>query len=183
MTMRTALSLAVALSLLGCLNDLGVTPTQSSSEMPDAEYAVLAAIIDSVIARPSDSLFVLGDSTRSGIFEYDHEGALTRVLSHMSQHVPALTAETMQDFTTKNLTSTYILEPQKIHPKCVRSGSTTRTFPMLEVSRVGFSADGQQALAYVGHSDMPLSGGGIYYVLSRPGGKWTILGSLMIWIS
>jgi len=51
-----------------------------------------------------------------------------------------------------------LLYPLKILSRCVRSSSTTRVFPMLDVSRVGRSSDGRQAIAYVGFAIAPLAG-------------------------
>ena len=180
---RAVLFLLLIILLPGCPQYLGVAPSQPAGEMTDAGYAVLSSLVDSVIVHPSDSMLVLRDSTTSGLFQHDLDSELTRVLLRVSQEIPSLKTETMQDFKSKNLTHTYIQDPLKIHPRCVRSSSTTRSFPMLEVSRVGFSSDGQQSLAYVGHSGAPLSGYGAYYVLSRQGGRWMMIGSYMIWIS
>jgi hypothetical protein len=182
---RVALVLLLFSLFSGCLQDLGMAPMQPSAQLTDAEYAVLAALVDSVIMSPADSTLILRDSTTPGLFQQPAEldSALTRMLLRVGQEVPGLKAETMQDFKAKNLFHTYILNPPKIHPGCIRSSSTTRFFPMLEVSRVGLSADGQQALAYVGHAPAPLAGYGACYVLSRQAGRWTIVGGLMMWIS
>lgn len=178
---RTVFSLALLLGLSGCLSDFGEGPTPYGN-MTNADYAVLATVVGPLVSRPSDSVIVLQDSTQLGIFSHYDEDALDQVLLYLGQNIPALQDETMQDFKNKNLNPTYIGYPSKVHPACVRSGSTTRLFPWLSVGRVGFSLDGQQALAYVGYRGTPLGGYGFYSVLSRHEGLWTVIATRTAWI-
>jgi hypothetical protein len=117
------------------------------------------------------------------MFSNDVDSALTDILQRIGQHITALKTETILDFKAKNLTRFCVVNPTSIDPRCVRSSATTAAYPMLSVSRVGFSADGQQALAYVGCVYAPLVGSGAYYVLSRQDRKWNIIAGEMIWIS
>jgi hypothetical protein len=180
--MPRVLFMVILLMCSGCSKEASVSPTQQSDVITDAEYAVLSTIVTSAIAPPSDSIIVLQDSTSPGIFVSD-DSALTAMLLRVSQEIPALEVTTIADFRAKNLTRTYISSPRKIHPACVQTSATTKRFPAMDVSRVGFDADGQQALAYVGFSVGPLAGAGFCYVLVRQGDRWTIIGSSMVWIS
>lgn len=50
-------------------------------------------------------------------------------------------------------------------------------------SRVGFSADGKQALVYMGYSCGGLCGQGNFYLLEMHGGEWVIRNHVMCWIA
>jgi hypothetical protein len=139
--------------------------------------------MDSLLGESTISTIVLDDSTQPGTFGSPIDSALIQMLERVGQHLPGLKQETVSDFIGKNLRRTYIDDPKRIHPACVRSSETDVTFPWCGVSRVGFSSDGGQALVYVGIVWAPLAGAGEYYMLSRNQGVWVISGSVMIWIS
>ncbi len=183
MIRRIALLTSLLVISSGCSGHQPVEPTEPSDIITSAEYAVLAAIVDSVVFVPSNSVLILRDSTRPGISSYDIDSALTSTLQYVARDIAVLKAETMLDFKAKNLTHFYIDSPTDIDPRCVRSSTSSAVYPMLEVSRVGFSVDGRQALAYVGYTYAKLAGSGIYYVLSWQDAKWKISGAAMIWIS
>ena len=184
MVSRIYILILVVLILFGCSEE-NTTPTepQSTDKISDAEYTVLRTIIDSLYYFTTDSQLVLRDSTTSGLYSYNLDSALTSTLQYVHDHINTLKAETMQDFKFKNLMRTYIQSPLKVHPACVLSSQAHKGGPSIEISRVGFSADGKQAVAYVGRMDEPLAGTGCYHVLSQEKGKWIIIGIVMIWIS
>jgi hypothetical protein len=180
---RAVSSLFLLLAFSGCSNSEALAPLQPPDEIPSREYAVLAAVVDSLLVHLSDTTLIVRDSTTSGIFSYDLDTALANTLLLVQQSSTALKEETMRDFKTKNLIHTYIQDPSRIHPRCVRASTAGLSYPIFDVGRVGFSGDGQQALAYVGFSSAPLAGSGHYYVLSQHYGRWIIIGQYMIWIS
>jgi hypothetical protein len=185
MTSRLFSSLLIILVLCGCSKKETTGPTQPQppGEITNGEYAVLAAIIDTVYFYATDSTLVVQDTTSPGVYTYNIDSTLTELLQYVGQHVTALKAETMENFKAKNLTHTYIQNPSSICLTCVLSSMANTAYPVIEVSRVGFSSDGQQALTYVGFTEAPLVGAGNYYVLSQEHGKWVIIGSVGIWIS
>jgi hypothetical protein len=182
MVSRLILSIIIALVFTGCSRDETTAPIQpqTSDDLTNAEYTVLATITDSLHSYHTVSKLFLWDSTNSGINFYDSDSTL---FQYLQQNVSTLRTETLQDFTSKNLVHTYIQNPTKIHPACVYSSTAPGSFPWMSVSRVGFSSDGQQALAYVGRIDAPLAGAGCIYVLSQKNGRWVIDGIVIIWIS
>ena len=170
--------------LFGCSKEYTApTEYQSTDKISDAEYTVLRTIIDSLYYFLTDSQLVLRDSTTSGLDSDNLDSALTDILQHVQGHINALKVETMENFKFKNLTNTYIQSPVRVHPACVLSSQAHYPFPSIEVSRVGFSPDGKQAVAYIGCVSAPLVGSGCYHVLSQEQGKWIIIGIVMIWIS
>jgi len=54
---------------------------------------------------------------------------------------------------------------------------------VLGFSRVGFSADGAQALFYVSNSCGGLCGGGSFVVMEKRGGRWVIEKEIEMWVS
>ncbi len=182
MISRLFVSLIIILITFGGCGE-STEPTQSSDEITNTEYLVLATIVNSLYHYSSDSVLVLIDSTCTGTYGYNLDSSLTNILLYVNQHISTLKFETMQDFKSKNLTYVYIQNPLRIHPTCVLSSKAQKHYPIIEVSRVGFSTNGLEALAYVGRMDEPLAGAGCYHVLSKEHGKWIITGIVMIWIS
>jgi hypothetical protein len=180
---RFASILILLILLFGCSKNEITAPAQRSPTITADEYVVLAALMDSLLGRATVSTIVIGDSTDAGIFSQPTDSALTLELQYVSQHLTMLSTETMFDFKVKNLTRAYIDAPKSIHRVFVRSSDTNMVFPSCQVSRVGFSFDGKQALVYSGIVWAPLAGFGSYYVLSRAQGMWIIVGSVMVWIS
>jgi len=180
--MPRVLFIIILVMFSGCLKEQFVSPTQQTDAIAEAEYAVLSTIVTSALGVPLDSIVVVQDSTNPGTHSADPDD-LTALLVHLSKEIPVLESTTTEDYKAKNTSRTYIRTPSKIHAGCVRAGSTTKHFPAMDVSRVGFNADGQQAVAYVGFSVGPLAGAGFCYVLVRQGARWTIIGSSMVWIS
>jgi hypothetical protein len=184
MVSQIYIPILVVLILFGCSNKT-TSPTESQSidEISAGEYTVLQTIIDSLYFSHNDSLLILRDSTTTGLYSYNLDSAITSNLQYVKQHINPLKIETMEDFKIKNLTHTYIQNPVKVHPACVYPNQARIGYPTIEVSRVGFSSDGNQAIAYIGRIDAPLAGSGCYHVLSQNQGKWVIIGVVMIWIS
>jgi hypothetical protein len=186
---RTLLSLFLSLVFTGCPQNLSVEPSPANSGITDAEYAVVSVVVEPVIGRSSQPVFVLSDSTHGAIGDGTARGSIDTVLTHVltaiSQGFPDLKTETMLDFKQKNLAHFYIYHPAAIHPKCILQNSTQQRVPWLEISRVGFSHDNLQALVYAGYVDGPLAGIGYYYLLSRPSSmsKWIVVGTYLAWIS
>jgi len=184
MVLRIYIPIFVFLILFGCSNkDISPTESQSIDEISNAEYTVLQTIIDSLYFYHTDSILVLSDSTTTGLYSYNLDSAISSNLQYVQKHINSLKVETMEDFKSKNLTHTYIQSPVKVHPACVHPNQAHTGYPYIEVSRVGFSSDGKQAIAYIGRTGAPLSGSGCYHVLSQEKGKWVIIGVVLIWIS
>ena len=139
--------------------------------------------MDSSHTLPTNVTIILDDTTSPGLLPVVTDSSLIQLLQYVSQHIPELQSETMLDFRSKNLTRSVVRRPTKICATCVLASTSDQVYPWLQVSRVGVSADGQQALAYTGVVSAPLAGAGYYFVLSSQNGVWTITGSVMVWIS
>ncbi len=174
----------VALVLFsGCDKKEATGPVQPSPSFTADEYIVLAALMDSLVTPDSVPLMVVEDSTSGGTFSNTADSALARLLRDVGQQLTQLKSETSANFVAKNLTRSYVDAPKSIHPAFVRRSETSQEFPSCQVSRVGLSSDGQQALVYAGFAWATLAGHGSFYLLSRVQGGWIISDSIMIWIS
>jgi hypothetical protein len=188
MTTHTLLPLCLALVLRGCLDGELVTPGEPVDPIPDAEYAVLSTIF-ALEFQSRDTVRLLTDSTSTGLYVDPHDPtatldqAMTRVLLGVSYDVPSLKQETMQDFKGKNLTPTFIMNPSKIHPNCLRGGPAGAMPNALQVSRVGFDRTGRQAVAFAGLHRRYGRVDGVYYVLAYQNDKWVVVGSSLIFQS
>lgn len=182
MTIHRLPVLLLLITTLACSREESIVSSEPTDEISKSEYEVLAAVVDSMILGRSDKLLVVEDSTSWGSF-MEGDSALTAMMERIGEHLLSLRPETVLDFKSKNATRTYVENPKSIDERCVHSGTSAAVFPRMDVSRVGFSSDGQQALVYVGCVSAPLAGAGAYYLLSRQHGAWVITASTMVWIS
>jgi hypothetical protein len=180
MNLRHILFLLFILLFGGCS---GPTQPIPSSYLSDSEYAVLHHIVSTQYPHYADSVIFIADSTSSHVFASDMDSALSEFLGYIRQHLPDLAPTTEEDFKTKNRAPTYVAKPRSICSTSLLTGRRTFRLPFFEVSRVGFSADRRQALAYVGCVEGPLAGSGACYVLTFRGDHWIILDGVSIWES
>ena len=175
-----------------------LTAPPSSEAISTAEYAVLSAVVDSLYLHDASAMVVVHDSTNWGTFMYNRDSGMTLIFRDLAKIVPSVKDETMQDYRMKNESSYYVNTPKNINPACILYSAAWQDsiwnwqkfyqmYPnalgLMTIGRVGFSSDGQQALAYVGLVEGRTSGAGFYHVLSFENSKWRIIGSIMIWIS
>lgn len=171
----------IVLLVSGCVEDTGVNSADDFSVISTDEYAVLASVVDSLFRSNTDTLVII-DSTSNGSFTRD-DSSYSALLQYVSSHITDVREETVQDFIEKNRLPARIQKPSSIYPSGVLSSTTSRVYPVIQVSRVGLSTDGNQALVYVALTWGPLAGSGSFFLLSNDGGKWRIDSSVMIWIS
>jgi hypothetical protein len=84
-----------------------------------------------------------------------------------------------------------IIDPARLDPIFKRNGGSWtayyKRYPgsqgIATLSRVGFSADGTQALFYVSNHCGGLCGGGSYVVMEKRDGRWMIGTEIEMWIS
>lgn len=183
MVIRRLPLLFLLVTIAACSKNETVVSSEPTDEISSSEYEVLAVVVDSVILGRSDSILIVEDSTNWGLFSSDGDSAFAAMMERIAEHLPSLNAETVLDFRSKNAARTYVANPKRIDERCILSSETAVFFPRMGASRVGFSGDGQQALAYVGCVYAPLAGAGVYYLLSRKDGGWVIIESTMVWIS
>lgn len=150
-----------------------------------AEYAVYDAIIEAEYLGPGRSLVVIDHQTG---FQFGSTELAKQVL-------PELGAAVVADFEAKNrrkyallplfqLSVRYVfIDPEEVDEIFQGRNGWTRyraLYPgasgMMAVSRVGFSPEMDSALVYVAHQSDYLSGSGVFFLLTRVSGTWTITG-------
>ena len=92
-------------------------PTAPSAHgtISQGEYAVLAAIVDSMFSHAQDSTIVLFDSTNPGT----SPAFIDSVFAYIERHVPAARRDAMEDYRFKSLKNVLIDSPTSISPTCV----------------------------------------------------------------
>lgn len=167
----------------GCSKEGITSPYQDNRAIPQDEYTVLSVLVDSTFGLDSSAIIVVDDSTSPGLGNVSTDSSMNVYLEYIQQHIAGIMPDAIADFKFKNSARTFVDAPARIHPRCVRRSDTTLKFPNIQVSRVGYSTDRTQALAYLGTVWAPLGGYGEFYVLSNAGGTWKVAGSVMTWIS
>lgn len=144
------------------------------------------------------NLIVIDDHTET---DSGFSGDLEEMLQWVSEQMPALDSETINDFKLKNaqsypLSSNFdlpvkvLLFSEEEMKEIFDDGGWSefyRRYPLaqgiMSVSRVGFNSTKDQALVYVGSSCDWLYGAGYYVLLTKENGVWVIQDEVMTWIS
>jgi hypothetical protein len=180
-------------------------PTRTRESGIEAEeYAVYAAVIKYNDRDDNpDRIFVIEEQPSPWITPSDAEKS--EFYDEMRKSSSALQAETVEDLRAKNkesfkftrnfnISRQYALisdaEIESIFKGGVGDGwkRFNEKYPksngISTFSRVGFNADKTQALVYRGNRCEGLCGSGLYYLLSKKNGVWTITGNVgPSWIS
>jgi hypothetical protein len=164
------------------------------------EYAIYDAVIESFYLTESIELIVLRDHTVTGAYP---RGSLDINLENVQRKLgPAIQSETLNDYKGKNgqtqklgkrfsLDVQYILLSETEFNEIFDTGEGWSqfyaTYPnsqgIMTLSRVGFNAEMDQALVYVGNESDFLGGTGYYVLLARKGDAWVIQTKVVVWIS
>ena len=176
-----------------------VTPTTGS--VAAEEYAVYEAVIEWGFLTESTKLIVVTDHTAAGLFveESMDEQMIEYIRDNMGT---ALEAETLNNYLAKN-EETYELEkrfPLDVQYVLISEAELNKifeegegwdqfyaTYPnsqgTMTLSRVGFNANIDQALVYVGNQAHYLAGIGYYVLLAKEKDAWVVENSIVAWIS
>lgn len=168
--------------------------------LTEAETEVYAPIFASMNGEPPEGrAFTVVLNSLTAL-----EGVELRLGDPPPSGLPTLSGKTWLDFKHRNTEPVVIpalpAVPEVlglIHQDTIRSifsggvGEGWRTFRtrytaasgFAEVSRVGFSPDSTEALAFVSVSCGELCGSGQYVQLRRLEGMWNVVGTLLVWIS
>jgi len=158
------------------------------------EYAVYSALVrQNPIGYDLGSSFVVRENTRADLDMFErtlenvHKLPASLVDSYRSRNAASYTLESNLD-----IEQDYVLMPQEVFDEILgRQGARWTDFEakypgasgFVLFSRVGFNADGDQALADIGYRCGDLCGAGGLYLLVKEGGNWKIQESLMVWES
>lgn len=158
------------------------------------EYAVYNAVIKEMLLG---NFIVVIDYTSSGFGGTMWEGD-----AYLRGRFPLVEGATAEDFLSKNEQSyplkngfdvraiTVLIseeELEEIFQGTFRWSEYYARYPFsrgfIELSRVGFDSEMDQALVYVGNYRGSLSGAGYYVLLIKEGDRWIIQDMSLLWIS
>lgn len=175
------------------------TMTTSASAVTE-ECAVYKAVIESDYLTEGIELIVIMDHTVNGAYP---GASLDSVLEHVRENLgSAVEPETLNDYEAQNgrtqkldgcfsLDVQYVLLSEVEFNEIFETGGDWSqfyaTYPnsqgIMTLSRVGFNANMDQALVYVGNEKEFLAGMGFYALLTKKGDAWVIQSRVVVWIS
>ncbi len=166
MNVRLVFAACTMLLALGCSES--TQPPRQQDRTKD-EYAVWASLVDTLLTCGHDSVIYLFDSTT---VRGDPKNLVTTPRQDM-----------IEDFQSRNQVSFTVGNPSLICPSCTLVSAQSSRTPFLQISRVGFSADGNQALCYFGLSLAPGEGWGAFVHFQRVHARWVEQARYIAWMS
>lgn len=205
-----AILLSAVVSSTAC--NRGHSPRAPTSEVTSNEYAVLSASITDTNTNQKGKeqpvKIVISNMTQSGDDDLllDKNGQRIpweKTAEYLRGKVPALQRTTIDAFREANAqqailhrsfvfpTDYKLVDSTQLHSIFKKNGDPWpafyKQFPgsggLFTFSRVGFSADGTQALFYLRHTCGLLCGGGAYVVMEKRDGRWVIWKEITMWVS
>ncbi len=200
MVKRLVLGL-LALLLLGCntVFRLATPPTPTTAlNRAEADYAIYAGLIAGMYKLDTLDRLVIQDQTGMGVSSTEPSQ-----LQSIRDSLPEVSQALLDDFAAQNAQPVTLQDRFNLSVNVVligqdevsrlfgQSGSGWDEFykrypnsqGLMTLSRVGFNAQGDRALVYIGNQSHYLAGAGYAVVLGLKDGQWTILNQVMLWIS
>jgi hypothetical protein len=184
----------LALLLCSCGPGLPKATVTPSPSIEAEEYAVYSALIrQNPIGYDLGSSFVVRENTRADLDMFErtlenvHRLPTSLVDSYRARNAASYTLNSNLD-----IEQDYVLMPQEVFDQILgRKGARWVDFEtkypgasgFILFSRVGFNADGDQALADMGYRCGDLCGAGGLYLLVKEDGNWKVQETLMVWQS
>jgi hypothetical protein len=184
----------LALLLCSCGPGLPKATVTPSPNIEAEEYAVYSALIrQNPIGYDLGSSFVVRENTMADLDMFErtlenvHKLPSSLVDSYRSRNAASYTLGPNLD-----IEQDYVLMPQEVFDQILgRRGSRWTDFEarypgasgFILFSRVGFNADGDEALADMGYRCGDLCGAGGLYLLVKEDGNWKVRETLMVWQS
>jgi hypothetical protein len=191
--MKIGLMILVLL-LCSCSPGLSRATVTPSPNIKAEEYAIYSALIrQNPIGYNLGSYFAVREQTVAGLDMFErtlenvHRLPSSLVDSYRSRNAASYTLDPNLD-----VEQDYVLMPQEEFDEIFRKGGSVWTrfqdrYPeasgLVTFSRVGFNADGDEALALVGYRCGDLCGAGGLYLLVKEDGNWKVQEELMVWQS
>ena len=184
----------LTLLLCSCGPGLPKATVTPSPNIEAEEYAVYSALIrQNPIGYDLGSYFAIRENTRADLDMFErtlenvHKLPSSLVDSYRSRNAVSYTLDPNLD-----IEQDYVLMPQEVFDEILgRRGSRWTDFEakypgasgFILFSRVGFNADGDEALADMGYRCGDLCGAGGLYLLVKEDGTWKVQETLMVWQS
>ncbi|MBU0496126.1 MAG: hypothetical protein KKA73_13700 [Chloroflexi bacterium] len=185
----------LALLLCSCSPGLSRVTVTPSPNIEAEEYAVYSALIrQNPIGYDLGSYFAIRENTTADLdifertLENVHKLPSSLVDSYQSRNAASYTL----DPTNLDIEQDYVLMPQEDFDQIFLQRRASWTdfearYPgasgFILFSRVGFNADGDEALVDMGYRCGDLCGAGGLYLLVKEDGNWKVREALMVWQS
>ena len=184
----------LVLLLCSCGPSLSKATVTPSPNIETEEYAVYSALIrQNPIGYDLGSYFAIRENTRADLDMFErtlenvHKLPSSLADSYRSRNAASYTLGPNLD-----IEQDYVLMPQEVFDEILgRRGSQWTDFEakypgasgFVLFSRVGFNADGDEALADMGYRCGDLCGAGGLYLLVKEDGNWKVQEALLVWQS
>ena len=178
------------------------SPEKRASEVTPEEYAIYSRLLQhfDLAGRP---LVITAQTS----VDDDKEVLRNDLLRHLTREFPAPYPKTIADFKAKNthqfqldrnlpgIESYMLVSPEelnKLWDGCKAGQSCgwdlfyskyPESSGIVNMSRVGFSPSGDDALVYLGHRSHWKAGTGYLVLLHKNNGEWTVAKSVIAWMS
>lgn len=199
---RSTKWLALLIAVFVPLFLVAQSPESSGSEVTPEEYAIYSRLLQhfDLAGRP---LVITAQTS----VDDDKEVVRNDVLRHLTHDFPAPYGKTLANFKAKNAHSfqldqklpginSYTLVPpeelDKLWDGCETGetcgwdlfyGKYPNSSGIVNVSRVGFSPSGDDALVYLGHRSHWKAGTGYLVLLHKNNADWAVVKSVVVWMS
>jgi hypothetical protein len=203
---RTSGFLVLVLALSASTACLGGDGTTAVLErVPETDYAVYRAVLDSLFELPVEhrghvaTAITTSRRTKPPWRSSTRASVLARVSSTSDQRVvDSLDQHLRQSFADNNRDA-YALD-ETLLPESIEATADELFIPgednwpriwrdhphiwgAMQFSRVGYSADGSQALVEIGFVQAAMAGEGRLYHLVLSAGRWVVRGSWLTWVA
>ena len=186
--------LILVLLLCSCGPSLSKATVTPSPNVEAEEYAVYSALVrQNPIGYGLGSSFVVRENTMADLDMF--ERTLENVHKLPSGLVDSYRSRNAASYTLRpnlDIEQDYVMMPQEVFDEILlKKGSRWTDFEakypgasgFVTFSRVGFNADGDEAIASMGYRCGDLCGAGGLYILVKEEGNWVVQEGLMIWQS
>ena len=186
--------LILVLLLCSCGPGLSKATVTPSPNIETEEYAVYSALVrQNPIGYNLGSSFVVRENTVADLDMF--ERTLENVRKLPSSLVDSYRSRNTASYTLSrdlDIEQDYAMMPQKVFDEILRTKGAQWTdfqakYPgasgFVVFSRVGFNADGDEAMASIGYRCGDLCGAGGLYILVKEDGNWKVQETLMVWQS
>ena len=195
--LKKPLTIFMLLLVAACTARPTPVPTPSANQIDVEEQAVYGALLKQTY---SASMFVIMDTTSTGEGEAKISGS---TVDYVLQNMHDVDQGTVDSFRARNdavhpqspdmdLGIPYVLLSQDQMNEMFSPNQSGwevfyKNYPdapgIINFSRVGFNAAFDQALVYIGNQSGWLAGSGLYVLLKKVDGAWTIDQKVITWVS
>jgi len=183
----------LVLLLCSCGPSLPKATVTPSPNIEAEEYAVYSALVrQNPIGYNLGSSFVVRENTRADLDMFERTLEVHKIPSSLADSYRSRNAASYTLEPNLDIEQDYVMMPQEVFDEILlKKGSRWTDFEakypgasgFILFSRVGFNADGDEAIASMGYRCDDMCGAGGLYILVKEDGNWKVQETLMMWES